>query len=249
MTDELAALDAKINALLPPRYQHCYGSVSASSMGSASLKYDADGRVEWDRIWTTFCDLALAGGPPHRGTLLDPVLPEDSPRYREVEAELCRAIRLTTLLPVESDSPGWVGVACESEAAAAWLQVAVVAENVTARRRGSVLLLPVAASFRIEKEVKNVVVALAKSYHYWDGHLTAGQKELTAGELLAEPGDAGWHRVECPDEAAAVWLLRAVAVERVLVRREGNALCVPAGVHAREVVANAWRLWQATIPH
>lgn len=243
MTADLAALDAKINALLPPRYQHCYESVPANSMGSAGLRYDADGRVEWDRIWTTFCDLALAGGPPHRGTLLEAVAPEDSPRYREVEAELCRALHLTTLLPAAGDEPGWVGVACESEAAAAWLQLAVVAENVTARRRGRTLLLPTAASFRIEKEVKNVVVAVAKSYHYWDGHLTAGQKE-SAGGPLVEPGEAGWVRVDCPDEAAAVWLLRAVAVERVLVRREGSVLCVPAGDRAANVLAEAWRLWQ-----
>ena len=64
---ELAALDAKINALLPPQYQHCYTTVSPNSMGSAGLKYGPDGRVAWDEIWTTFCDLALAGGPPHRG--------------------------------------------------------------------------------------------------------------------------------------------------------------------------------------
>ena len=70
---ELAALDVKVNALLPPRYQHCYTSVLPNSMGSAGLSYGPDGRVAWDQIWTTFCDLALAGGPPHRGKLLEPV--------------------------------------------------------------------------------------------------------------------------------------------------------------------------------
>ncbi len=73
MVEELAALDAKVNALLPPRYQHCYTSVSPNSMGSAGLRYGPDGKVAWDEIWTTFCDLALAGGPPHRGKLLEPV--------------------------------------------------------------------------------------------------------------------------------------------------------------------------------
>lgn len=61
VTAELAALDARINALLPPRYQHFYTSVSPCSLGSAGLRYGRDGRIAWDEIWTTFCDLALAG--------------------------------------------------------------------------------------------------------------------------------------------------------------------------------------------
>src|SRR5208283_2717325 len=75
---ELQALDAKINAILPPQYQHCYDDVQPVSMGSAGLKYRADGKVAWDEIWTSFCDLALAGGPPHRGTLLEAVPPEEA---------------------------------------------------------------------------------------------------------------------------------------------------------------------------
>lgn len=99
---DLADLDARIGALLPPRYQHCYASVSPLSMGSAALRYGADGKVMWDRIWTTFCDLALVGGPPHRGALLEPVTEaeavSDPERYREMVAELGRAIELTTCL-------------------------------------------------------------------------------------------------------------------------------------------------------
>jgi hypothetical protein len=172
---ELAILDAKINALLPPRYQHCYGSVRTGSMGSAGLTFGADGRVKWDRIWTTFCDLALAGGPPHRGSLLEPVAPEavaaDPPRSREVAAEIARAFRLVTGLPVlPDDGPGWVGVACESADMAAWLLAAVTAENVSARRRDARLYLPAGPAFLLGKEVKNVVVALAKTCHYWTGH-------------------------------------------------------------------------------
>jgi hypothetical protein len=196
---ELAALDAKINAFLPPQYSHCYGAVSPTSMGSAGLVYGPDGRVAWSQIWTTFCDLALAGGPPHRGKLLEPV-PEaevaaEPGRYRDVVRELDRAIGLTTDLPViEGHAPGWIGVQCESAAEAAWLQFAVTAENVSARRRDSVLQLPAGPAFREEKEIKNVVVALAKAYHYWEGHLTAAQQSL-AGERAWEPAS--------PDEAAA----------------------------------------------
>ncbi len=44
-----------------------YEDVQPVSMGSAGLKFASDGRVAWDEMWGLFCDLALAGGPPHRG--------------------------------------------------------------------------------------------------------------------------------------------------------------------------------------
>lgn len=196
---ELSDLDSKVNAFLPPQYSHCYGAVSPNSMGSAGVIYGPDGKVAWDQVWTTFCDLALAGGPPHRAKLLEPASGEavaaDPGRYARVVAEIGRGIGLTTGLPAtEGYAPGWVGVTCGSEAAAAWLHFAVTAENVSARRRGAVLQLPAGPDFRVEKEVKNVVVALAKSHHYWDGHLTATQQSL-AGKCVWEPAT--------PAEAAA----------------------------------------------
>ena len=191
------ALDAKVNAFLPPRYQHCYTSVPPTSMGSAGLAYGPDGKVAWDEIWTTFCDLALAGGPPHRGRLLEPVseteVAAEPERHASVVAEIDRAIALTTGLPVVSGyMPGWVGVKCGSLEEAAWLQFAVTAENVSARRRQSVLQLPAGPAFRVEKEIKNVVVALAKAFHYWDGHLTTAQQSLVAegGTEAATPTEA-----------------------------------------------------------
>lgn len=69
----LHALDTKIDAMLPPQYQNCYEAVEPVSMGSAVLKIGPDGKVAWDEMWTSFCDLALADGPPHRGKLLEPV--------------------------------------------------------------------------------------------------------------------------------------------------------------------------------
>jgi len=284
---ELAELDAKVNALLPPRYQHCYSSVPPYPMGASPLNYGADGAVLWDRIWTTFCDLALAGGPPHRGSLLEPV-PEgdvaaDPARDREVAAEIRRGIELTTRLPTtDGYAPGWVGARCVSVAEAAWLQFAVTAENVSVRRRENVLYFPAGPSFRVEKEIKNVVVALAKAHHYWDGHLTESQQSglgagawepatpieagtveyrasaneveaglRAAGTTVSSQRYAGWVGVETPDEGEAVWLLRAVLVERVLVRREGATLYLPVGGtsnggRADEVVrafARAGRLW------
>ncbi|QDU18382.1 hypothetical protein [Urbifossiella limnaea] len=277
---ELAALDAKINALLPPRYQHCYGSVRTGSMGSAPLTFGPDGLVAWDRIWTTFCDLALAGGPPHRGTLLEPVDPKsvaaEPARYRTIADEIARAFALVTGLPVLTDEPGWVGVRCESADMAAWLLAAVTAENVTARRRGDCLDLPAGPRFVLGKEVKNVVVALAKTCHYWSGHMpdewvarpdppepigppaapVADRAALVApiaaaGWPTESKRYAGWVGLECADEDAAVWLLRAVAVADVLVRREGATVYVPTGATPAEaervagVLTNARDLWAA----
>ena len=209
---ELALLDEKINALLPPRYQHCYSDVSPTSMGSAGIKYGPDGKVAWDQIWTSFCDLALAGGPPHRGSLLEPVSEAeanaDPERYRDVVTEIGRAIGMTTALATDDEpAPGWVGVRCESVQEAAWLQFAVTAENVSARRRWSVLQLPAGPAFRVEKEIKNVVVALAKSSHYWDGHLSYTQQSL-AGDGLWEPA--------APSEALASPAAYEAALAQVL---------------------------------
>ena len=210
---ELASLDERINALLPPRYQHCYSDVSPNSMGSAGIKYAHDGKVAWDQIWTSFCDLALAGGPPHRGSLLEPVseaeATADPERYREVVAEIGRAIGMTTALAVDDEiTPGWFGVRCGALQEAAWLQFAVTAENVSARRRGSVLRLPAGPAFRVEKEVKNVVVALAKSSHYFDGHLSYTQQSL-AGDGLWEPAAPG--EVSADPDAYEAALSRVLA--------------------------------------
>lgn len=192
VTAELNSLDARIKRLLPPRYMHCYQTVSPTSMGSAKLKIGDDGRVAWGEIWTSYCDLALAGGPPHRGTFLAEISPREpdatSVPYRAVIDELVRAIHLTTGLHAAGHSqPGWIAVDCRSEDTARWLQFAIVAENVLARRNGTTLLFPAGSRFRVEKEIKNITVALAKSFHYWDGHLTEAQQQAFREGEIVEP--------------------------------------------------------------
>lgn len=162
--------------LLPPRYQGDV-SVSAAPMGAADLVYDADGRVAWDQIWGDFCDLALAGGPPHRGTLLEPVAPEavraNPQRYQQVWDEVARGIGMITGLPVVESSPGWIGVKCTDEAMALWLLRAIVVENISVRREDTVLYFPVGPDFRLEGEIKNIITVLAKTFHYWTEHITS----------------------------------------------------------------------------
>jgi hypothetical protein len=186
----LEALDLRLRALLPETYQDSYEAVQPVSMGSAGLKYDADGLVAWDQIWGSFCDLAMAGGPPHRGALLEPGIETDIDaefaRYDEVAEEICRGVRMVTgLRSYVSQTPGWVCVTCLGDGMAGWLVRAIVMENVAARRRGAVLELPAAPHFRVEKEVKNVVTVIAKTCHYWVGHTPAAQQRAIADLLLA----------------------------------------------------------------
>ena len=54
---EVKDLNIRIRGLLPLAYHSCLETISPTSMGSAGLKYDKEGRVAWDEIWTTFCDL------------------------------------------------------------------------------------------------------------------------------------------------------------------------------------------------
>jgi hypothetical protein len=187
---DLRALEARLNALLPQQYQHCYEQVQPVSMGSAPLKFAPDGQVAWNEIWTTFCDLALAGGPPHRGTLLEPPPPEeataDPVRYQEVVAEIGRGIWLTTRLGVlPRAAPGWVGVRCRGEDMASWLVRAIVAENVFARHEREMMYVPAGPRFRLDKEIKNIVTTLAKTCHYWADHLSAGQRATAADAMNA----------------------------------------------------------------
>ncbi|HEY5316195.1 MAG TPA: hypothetical protein VIK18_26945 [Pirellulales bacterium] len=291
--EPLLALEARIHAILPPRYVGCFEEVSPASMGSAELKYDAQGRVAWGAIWTTFCHLALAGGPPHRGRLLEPVSvaeAEASPgEQAQVVAEIERALLLTTELPVSpSPRPGWVGIRCHDDDMAGWLVRAIVAENVIARRQQEVLFVPAGPAFRVEQEIKNVVVSVAKACHYLLDHVEPDQRPSgLAGrlvepplpsEVLASPGKylkaareleqcirrdtglntilgqtQGWIGVDCSSEEMAVWMLRAVVVEDILARCEGNRLCVPIDMSdsplqpiakTADAVAQAYRLWK-----
>ncbi len=176
----LNRLHDRLGEELPTEYTKNLDGVSPRSMGSVAIVPDETGKVPWDRLWTSFCDLAMAGGPPHRGKLLEPVpmeeIREDMVSYREVEGEIRRGIGLASGLKTQ-DSPyvGWVAVECTSEEMAAWLLRAILVENISVRREGSRLYLPAGPKFRVEKEIKNVITAVAKTVHYWQAHLRSRQ--------------------------------------------------------------------------
>ena len=191
----LEALDARLETLLPEEYRDAYEDLEPISMGSAALKYDADGQVAWDQIWGSFCDLAMAGGPPHKGRLLEPGTEPDINaqlgRYDEVAEEICRGIKLATgLRAYVATDPGWVSVTCHGDAMAGWLVRAIVMENVAARRRGAILELPAAPHFRLEREVKNVITVVAKTCHYWLGHIPHHQQQAIADLFVRMAGES-----------------------------------------------------------
>src|SRR5262245_60874606 len=130
MGPSLAELEERIRTLLPENYRETFEELQPVPMRSAGLKYASDGSVAWNEIWGSFCDLALAGGPPHKGRLLEPASPaeiEAAPdRYSEVVGETCRGVELTTGMPCEqAPDAGWLRVECYSEAMAGWLVRAI----------------------------------------------------------------------------------------------------------------------------
>ncbi len=179
-----------LGAILPPRYQGA-AEVSSAPMGAAPLKYADDGSVAWDELWTDFCDLALAGGPPHRGDLLTAPLPEEVRDHPDEQArvldDLARGLRLITGWPVLRDAvPGWIGLGCPDAAAAIWLMRAIIVENIAVRREATTLFLPAGPAFRLGHEIKNVITVVAKTHHYWTEHV----QSAVGGRQSSEPNGA-----------------------------------------------------------
>lgn len=239
----LEEIDFRLRILLPEEYQDSE-LTEPKPMRAAGLKFDAAGRVAWDEIWGSFCDLAMAGGPPHKGALLASATPTEIamalPQYETVLAEIVRGVHLVTGLHVyPAPTAGWVRVDCHSEEMAGWLLRAITMENVAVRAHGIALDLPAGPHFRLEKEIKNVVTVIAKTVHYWTGHMPDAQHgaiaDLFAKLQRTEPlvtAAAGWRAVACDSVTQAIWMMRALVAHNILARREDTTLFVPAA-HVR----------------
>jgi sirohydrochlorin cobaltochelatase len=260
---ELEELDLRLRTLLPETYQDSYETLEPQPMKSAGLKYGSDGRVAWDQIWGSFCDLAMAGGPPHKGKLLEPgskaAVDADPGRYQEVVDEICRGITLASELPAQASAqPGWVSVDCYSETMASWLLRAIVMENVAVRCQGREIRLPAAPHFALDREIKNVITVIAKTTHYWMGHMSRAQKSAIADlfaklsvtlPLIEPAAPSDWNQMHCANVSSAVWTMRALVAHNVLSRREDTALFIPAnpssdpgGVIVRQMLLRVERL-------
>ena len=145
-------------------------------MGAAPFVWRADGRPDWQAMWSGFCELALFGGPPHRGPespLRAVATAGAGPGPADAVAEIRRGIWETTGLFAEPAAPGWLAVTCASPKMAAWLCATIILENVEARVEEERLLVPADPSFTLEDQVKSVITVVAKTHHYWTTH-TAG---------------------------------------------------------------------------
>lgn len=177
----MEVLDARVKTLLPEDYHDFYEDIQPVSMGSAGLKYGKDGKVAWDDIWGSFCDLAMAGGPPHKGKLLEPgardAIALQPEQYGRVVEEIRRGIQMVAYLPTKRlSTDGWIRVECDTSVKAGWLVRAIAMENISTRCHGSSVELPAGPDYRIEKEVKNVITSVAKTCHYWDDHMSLSQQ-------------------------------------------------------------------------
>lgn len=138
----LSGLHKQLQQHLPSEYAERLDDVSAQSMGKREDRPRRFRAGSLGQDLTSFCDLAMAGGPPHRGTLLEPVETsriEKAPEvYRAVVAEIRRGIGLASGLAT-CDSPylGWVCIQCDSQQMAAWLMRAILVENISVRRESS----------------------------------------------------------------------------------------------------------------
>ena len=270
MSTRTEDFEHRLRVLLPETYQVFDNSVQPRSMGSAGLQFGADGKVQWDKMWASFCHLAMAGGPPHRGRLLEPfrsaaLQPEQQAQMQLASAEICRGIGLVTGLCAEpAPTAGWLRLYCTGAAMAGWIARAIVMENVTAVAQGLSVFLPTGPDYRVEKEIKNVITSVAKTCHYWQDHMLEDQHVAIAALLasmdrerpLLQPcvhaidvpqelrhriadtiGQGSslnvvesyrdWAGVECGTVAAAIWLMRALAIENCASRREETTVFVP----------------------
>jgi hypothetical protein len=150
----------------------------AQAMASAPFVWQEDGRPDWASMWTTFCDLALYGGPPQRGadSALRAPAGAAASSDNEMLAEMRRGIWETTGLYAESGEPGWLAITCDSSTMAAWLCAAIILENVDARVDEDRLMVPAGPDFELKDQVKSIITVVAKTHHYWQAHIAGGER-------------------------------------------------------------------------
>ncbi|HEY6509603.1 MAG TPA: hypothetical protein VIY56_16390 [Vicinamibacterales bacterium] len=256
MTEPLSieVLEARVKTLLPQEYQDNYQEMQPTPMRSAGLKFGADGKVAWNEIWGSFCDLAMAGGPPHKGMLLEPApgieIDAQRERYDEVVQEICRGIGLVTGMPADpAPARGWITVECYSETMAGWLVRAIAMENVAVSANGVMLAVPAGPGYRLDKEIKNVVTVLAKTTHYWLGHLPRVQQRQIAS-LFADLAEQ-WPLIQPAPPAAdfpaqsyqaAMGRLAETIADATGLRQSGHRYLGWLGVECPTVRAAIWMM-------
>jgi hypothetical protein len=166
--------------------------VTNAPMSAAPFVFNDDGTPDWSTMWQTFCELALYGGPPHRGDdeAIEAAVTVDAPAQPDFDAvaEIRRGIWETTGLFSEPDEPGWLAISCSSRKMAAWMCAAIVLENVDARMDEDRLLVPASRDYELQNQVKSVITVVAKTHHYWTAH---AQAQETAARQQSEAAASG----------------------------------------------------------
>lgn len=150
-------------------------------MSSAPFVYEEDGTVAWNKMWNTFCYLAVEGGPPHRGTKLIGRGNTNDPSqklYKDAVTEILRAYKLLIPYKVRHHETGWLAIKLHTANMARWFETIINEENVECRRTGKIIFLPVNDDYTLEKEIKNVITVMTKAYHYWRDHRVVVEKLL-----------------------------------------------------------------------
>ena len=158
--------------------------ISSAPMASAPMVYNEDGSVAWGEMWESFCALASEGGPPHRGAMLNAPATEEpfSADYQLVGYEIIRGIAQASGLEAHHAKPGWLAVQCAHAPQALWMSEQITQENVESYAKGDFFFVPIAITYSVAGEVKNVVTVVAKSAHYWREHLQGEVKTLMTWE-------------------------------------------------------------------
>ena len=143
-------------------------------MSPAPFVYREDGRPDWATMWGSFCELALYGGPPHRGEddpVEAPTTDDGTMMVTDLITEMRRGIMETTGLYSEPAPPSWLAVTCHSKRMAAWMAAAIILENVDAKCEDEILYVPAGSDFELKNQVKSVITVVAKVNHYWQAHI------------------------------------------------------------------------------
>ena len=157
--------------------------IVGTPMSAAPFRFRDDGRPDWATMWKGFCELALYGGPPHRGpdaALGMPRAAADEIVVDEMVEEIIRGIEETTGLVATPAPGGWLRIMCDTKRMAAWMCATIVLENVDARMEGAMLFVPGDRGFDLKDQVKSVITVVAKTNHYWQEHIANEAGESTA---------------------------------------------------------------------
>ncbi len=165
-------------AVLAPRH----GEVGDAPM---RIPIDDSGQVDWRRLFEdvrrtgSHSEIALAGGTPRRKSLIESGTGVDAtkPEYAQVASELARGLTLTSNASIVEGVPGWLGLSCGSDDMAAWILRALAAENITVRREGTTVFVPVASQFTLENEIVDIVLAVASVFHFFEDHIQVDDHE------------------------------------------------------------------------